>query len=196
MVTMGVPNFLHCEITIAAARAGKHVVCEKPLCRTPEEADRMIEACRSGGVLLLYAEELLFAPKYVRAQALVHEEAVGSVFLVRHSEEHSGPHMPWFWDVNLSGGGVLMDRGCHSIELGRWVLGKPAVKSVTGVLGTYVQADKTEGEDHSVCIVEYEGGCIGVAENSWAKGGVWTIDARSLAPRGTSAPISYAGVPC
>jgi myo-inositol 2-dehydrogenase / D-chiro-inositol 1-dehydrogenase len=64
--------------------------------------------------------------------------------------------------VDKSGGGVLLDMGCHSIEYARWVFGKPAVKSVYASLGTYVHADKTRGEDHSLCIVEYEGGCVGV----------------------------------
>ena len=57
-------------MTVDAAKAGKHVICEKPLCRTLEEADQMIDACRKQGVLLLYAEELFFAPKYVRAKTL------------------------------------------------------------------------------------------------------------------------------
>jgi predicted dehydrogenase len=73
--------------------------------------------------------------------------------------------------VDRSGGGVLLDMGCHSIEFARWVLGKPQVKSVTAVMGTYVHSDKTRGEDHSICIVEYEGGKVGMAENSWAKPG-------------------------
>jgi predicted dehydrogenase len=68
LVTLGLPNHLHAVATLAAAKAGKHVVCEKPLCRTLEEADQMIEACRQAGVLLMYAEELCFAPKYVRAK--------------------------------------------------------------------------------------------------------------------------------
>lgn len=171
MVTVGVPNDRHCQITVDAARAGKHVVCEKPLCRTLEEADRMIRACREAGVLLMYAEELLFAPKYVRAKQLVDEGALGSPFLVKQWEEHSGPHEPWFWDVDRSGGGVLLDMGCHSIEYARWVFGKPPVKSVYAHLGTYVHGGRTRGEDHSLVIVEYEGGRVGFAENSWAKGG-------------------------
>ena len=171
LVTLCLPNDLHCPVTLDAARSGKHVVCEKPLCRTLEEADRMIETCRRHGVLLLYAEELLFAPKYVRAKELADEGALGDVFLVKQWEEHFGPHAPWFWDVNRSGGGVLLDMGCHSIEYARWVLGKPAVKSVTATLGTYVHGDKTRGEDHSLCVVEYEGNRIAVAENSWAKPG-------------------------
>ena len=169
MVVLGLPNHLHAQAASDAAEAGKHVVCEKPLCRTLQEADRMIAACRKAGVLLMYAEELCFAPKYVRARQLVEEGALGRVFLVKQSEEHFGPHMPWFWDVEKSGGGVLLDMGCHSIEYARWVFGKPAVKSVCANLGTYVHGDKTRGEDHSFCIVEYDGGRAALAENSWAK---------------------------
>jgi len=171
LVTVAVPNDLHCRITLDAAAAGKHVVVEKPLCRTLDEADKMIAACKKAGVLLLYAEELLFAPKYVRAKALVDEGGVGTPFLVKQSEEHSGPHMPWFWDVNRSGGGVLLDMGCHSIEYARWVLGKPKVKSVYATMGTYVHKAKTKGEDHAITVVEYEGNKLAMAENSWAKGG-------------------------
>jgi predicted dehydrogenase len=171
LVTLGIPNDLHGRVTLDAAKAGKHVVCEKPLCRTLEEADEMIDACRKAGVLLLYAEELCFAPKYVRAKRLVEEGALGRPFLVKQSEEHFGPHEPWFWDVERSGGGVLLDMGCHSIEYARWVFGKPRVKSVTAQLGLHVHADKTKGEDHSLCIVEYETGQVGLAENSWAKQG-------------------------
>ncbi len=171
MINLCVPNYVHCAITLDAAKAGKHVVCEKPLCMTLEEADQMIDVCKKAGVLLLYAEELCFAPKYVRAKKLVEEGALGKPFLVKQSEEHFGPHMPWFWDVNKSGGGVLLDMGCHSIEYARWVFGKPKVKSVQATLGTFVHADKTRGEDHSLCTVEYEGGMVGLAENSWAKHG-------------------------
>lgn len=171
LVTVACPNYLHAEVTIAAAAAGKHVVCEKPLCRTLEQADQMIEACRKAGVLLMYAEELCFAPKYVRAKKLVDEGALGKAFLVKQSEEHFGPHSAWFWDVDRSGGGVLLDMGCHSIEYARWVFGKPQVKSVWAQLGTHVHADKTRGEDHAICTVEYEGGLVGLAENSWAKTG-------------------------
>lgn len=173
LVTLCIPNYLHEQVTLAVAAARKDIVCEKPLCMNLEQADRMIAACKKADVLLMYAEELCFAPKYVRAKKLVDEGALGKPFLVKQSEEHNGPHMPWFWDVTQSGGGVLLDMGCHSIEYARWVFGKPAVKSVIANLGTYVHQDKTLGEDHSFCIVEFEGGYVGLAENSWAKvGGV------------------------
>jgi len=64
MVTIAAPNYLHAQMTIDIANAGKHVVCEKPLCMTLEEADEMIEVCKKQGVLFMYAEELFFTPKY------------------------------------------------------------------------------------------------------------------------------------
>ena len=184
-------------MAIAAARAGKHVVCEKPLCRTLAEADRMIAACKEAGVHLLYAEELLFAPKYVRAKTLVDEGALGKPFLVKQTEEHDGPHMPWFWDVERSGGGVLLDMGCHSIEYGRWVLGKPPVKSVYAQMGTYVHGDKTQGEDHSLVHHRVRGGrpwCW--PRTAGPSAAASTTAARSTAARASPAPICCAARPC
>jgi hypothetical protein len=99
MVTIAAPNALHAAMTLDAANAGKHVVCEKPLCMTLEEADLMIDTCRQRGVLLLYAEELFFTPKYVKAKQMADEGAFGKVYLVKQTEKHFGPHAPWFWDV-------------------------------------------------------------------------------------------------
>ncbi len=170
-VTVGVPNYLHEEVVTAAAQAGKHIMCEKPFARTFDEAERMLAAVKAAGVKLVYGEMLCFAPKYVRAKRLVDEGALGKVFLVKQSEEHDGPHMPWFWDVNLSGGGVLLDMGCHSIEFARWILNRPPIKSVQATLGTFVHSDRTQGEDHSICVIEFTNGAIAVAENSWGKTG-------------------------
>src|SRR5438105_4929503 len=71
MIVVGVPNDLHCRVTVDAAAAGKHVVMEKPLCLNLSDADRMIEACRRAKVKLMYAEELCFTPKYVRFKQLL-----------------------------------------------------------------------------------------------------------------------------
>ena len=171
MITVACPNDLHAEVTIAAARAGVHVVCEKPLCLSLRQADAMLAACREAGVKLMYAEELLFAPKYVRAKQLVDEGALGEVYLVKQGECHFGPHSDWFWDIDRSGGGVLMDMGCHSVEFGRWIYGKARPLSVYAHLGRFAHQERTRGEDHSLCVVEYEGGRLAVAENSWARTG-------------------------
>ena len=170
-VTITAPNTLHCEMTLAAAEAGKHVICEKPLCVTIEEADAMIAACREHGVLLMYAEELLFTPKYLKAKEMADSGAFGKVHLIKQSEKHSGPHSDWFWDVERSGGGALLDLGCHGIAFAHWFLNKPALKSVYTHLGTYVHAEKTRADDEAVTILEFEGGAFSIIENSWAKRG-------------------------
>ncbi len=171
MVSITAPNRLHAQITIDAAKAGKHVVCEKPLCITLEEADAMIDACRRAGVLLLYAEELFFAPKYVKAKQMADEGAFGRVHLVKQGEKHSGPHSPWFWDVEQSGGGAVMDLGCHGIAFCWWFLGKPKVKSVYAQMATQVHGERTQGEDEAITIVEFETGAVGMIESSWNRPG-------------------------
>jgi len=171
MVTITAPNNLHAQMTIDIANAGKHVVCEKPLCMTLEEADEMIDTCKKQGVLLLYAEELFFTPKYVKAKEMADQGAFGKVYMVKQSEKHFGPHAPWFWDVEKSGGGVFMDMGCHGIAFCYWFLDRPEIKNVYCQMNTYVHADKTKGEDNSVCIIEFAGGAVGLIEDSWARRG-------------------------
>jgi predicted dehydrogenase len=171
MITITAPNHLHAQMTIDAANAGKHVVCEKPLCVTLEQADIMVETCKQKGVLLLYAEELYFTPKYVKAKQMADEGAFGKVYLVKQSEKHFGPHSPWFWDVELSGGGVFMDMGCHGIAFCYWFLGRPKIKTVYCHMATFVHGDKTRGEDNTICMLEFDNGALGVVEDSWARRG-------------------------
>jgi predicted dehydrogenase len=171
MVTITAPNYLHCQMTVDIAKAGKHVVCEKPLCMTLEEADLMVETCTKQGVLFMYAEELFFTPKYVKAKEMADQGAFGKVYLVKQSEKHFGPHAPWFWDVQQSGGGVFMDMGCHGVAFAYWFLGRPKLKSVTCQMGTYVHNAITKGEDNSLCILEFEDNKIALIEDSWARRG-------------------------
>lgn len=169
MIVIGAPNHTHCEIALAAAAAGKHIVVEKPLCLNLKEADRMIEACKKAGVKLMYAEELCFTPKYVRLKALLDEGALGAPVLIKQSEKHDGPHAAHFWDVEKSGGGVTMDMGCHALQFFRWLNGKVPAKSVYAQMSTSVHKDKTRGDDNAIIIIEFENGVIGLAEESWTK---------------------------
>ena len=169
MVVIGIPNDLHCEVVVAAAQAGKHIVIEKPFCLNMAEADQMIEAAREANVKLMYAEELCFAPKYVRLKQLLDSGALGEPTLIKQSEKHDGPHAPHFWDVERSGGGVVMDMGCHAIEFFRWMLGRPPVRSVYAQMSTQVHMDKTVGEDNALLILEFENGTTCLAEESWTK---------------------------
>lgn len=171
MVTITAPNRLHAQMTIDIAKAGKHVVCEKPLCMTLEEADEMVEVCQQQGVLFMYAEELFFTPKYVKAKEMADQGAFGDIYLVKQSEKHYGPHAPWFWDVEQSGGGVFMDMGCHGIAFAYWFYDRVPIKSVMAQMGTYVHSEITKGEDNSLCILEFENGAVALIEDSWARTG-------------------------
>lgn len=171
LVVLGVPNDLHCAITLDCLAAGKHVVVEKPLCLTLAEADQMVAAAKRAKRKLMYAEELCFAPKYVRLKQLLDSGALGSPTLVKQAEKHDGPHAPHFWDIDRSGGGVTMDMGCHAIEFFRWMLGRPKIKSVYAQMSTQVHGAKTRGEDIAILILEFENGAIGMAEESWTKPG-------------------------
>jgi myo-inositol 2-dehydrogenase/D-chiro-inositol 1-dehydrogenase len=171
VVEICLPNYLHASATIKAAKAGKHIIIEKPLAVTLEEADEMIAVCKANNVKLMYAEELCFAPKYERARQLVKDGAVGDIFMLKQGEKHSGPHSDWFYDINLAGGGVIMDMGCHALGWFRWMLDHAKVTSVYATMSTVFHKGRTKGEDNSVIIVEFENGVTAVAENSWAKHG-------------------------
>lgn len=171
VVDICLPNYLHAEATLKAAAAGKHIIIEKPLAVTLEDADAMIAACKKAGVKLMYAEELCFAPKYERVRHLVNEGAIGDIYMLKQAEKHSGPHSDWFYDINLAGGGVLMDMGCHGIAWFRWMLNNAKAVSVYASLDTVLHKNRTKAEDNSVVIIEFENGVTGVVENSWAKHG-------------------------
>ena len=171
VVDICLPNYLHAPTTLKAAAAGKHIIIEKPLAITLEEADNMIDACKKANVKLMYAEELCFAPKYERVRQMVKEGAIGDVYMLKQSEKHSGPHTDWFYDIDLAGGGVLMDMGCHAMAWFRWMLNNTKVVSVYATMSTVLHKQRTKGEDNSVVIIEFENGITAVAENSWAKHG-------------------------
>lgn len=167
VVAVGLPNNLHAEVALAALEAGKHVVMEKPLCLTLEDADRIVRVARDKGLSVGYAEELCFCPKLVRAKALVDAGAIGRLFWLKQVETHSGPYSDWFFDPALAGGGALMDMGCHSIEYARWMYGKPKVRRVTAHLHTHVHADRGQVDDQCVLYLEMEGDRTALIESGW-----------------------------
>jgi len=130
-----VPNYARVEVTriiveeVRQGRAGvKAVAYEKPLARNLREAMEIYELINKAGLLHGYLENQVFAPSVVRGRELAWRRGAaltGRPYLSRAAEEHSGPHSPWFWNPLLSGGGVLLDMGCHSIEAGRFLLSEP-----------------------------------------------------------------------
>ena len=169
VIDIGLPNYLHHEACMKVAAAKKHVIIEKPLALTLEQADEMIDACKKNGVLLMYAEQLCFTPKYERARMLVESGAVGNVYMIKQSEKHSGPHSAWFYKKETAGGGVMMDMGCHALAWFRWMNKNNPVKSVYADMKTVMH--DTDCDDNTVAIIEFENGVTAVAENSWARHG-------------------------
>ena len=106
VVVVALPNFLHEEAVTVAARAGKAVLCTKPLGRNAEEARRMLEIVEQAGVFGGYLEDLCYTPKTLEGDRAVQAGAIGEVTWVRSREAHPGPHSAWFWDGRLTGGGA------------------------------------------------------------------------------------------
>jgi predicted dehydrogenase len=104
------------------------IACEKPLARNVAEAKRMVELVEKAGLLHGYLENQLFTPGVTRGKEIIWARGAsltGRPYLARAAEEHSGPHMPWFWQGELQGGGVLNDMMCHSVEVARYLLTAP-----------------------------------------------------------------------
>jgi predicted dehydrogenase len=134
-VWISTPNFTRLQVMdeiVAAIRNGGAslvgIACEKPLGRNSAEARKMLALARSIGVLDGYLENQVFTPAITRGKAILWARGAaltGPPYLARAAEEHSGPHMPWFWDGEQQGGGVLNDMMCHSVEVARFLLTPP-----------------------------------------------------------------------
>jgi len=161
LVSICVPTFLHKEIAVAAMRHGKHVVCEKPLALNVPQAAEMVTTAREEGVLLMYAEDWVFAPALRRAVAICEEGAIGEVLFVRAKESHSGSHSPFAKKLRYCGGGALIHLGIHPIGFCLYFFEKKPrrVWGVTtpGVDGNLLHED-FEGEDWGIGVIEFEDG--------------------------------------
>lgn len=171
-VVIGLPNHLHREAALLAAQAGKAILCTKPLARTGAEARAMLEAVEKAGVFHGYLEDLVYTPKTLKALEAVKNGALGRVLWVRSRETHGGPHSDWFWKKESSGGGVIVDMGCHCIEIGRTFVGKD-VRPVEVMCWADTQVHPIDAEDTAIGLVRYDNGAVAQFEVSWAfRGGM------------------------
>jgi predicted dehydrogenase len=135
-VWIGVPNFVRLDTMREIHRLVKAgwaklvgVACEKPLGRTLAEAREMLRLAEDAKLMHGYLENQVFSSAVQRGKDIVWRRAVpvcGRPYLARAAEEHSGPHMPWFWQAQRQGGGVLSDMTCYSVEVGRFLLIRPS----------------------------------------------------------------------
>ncbi|MCA1736877.1 MAG: Gfo/Idh/MocA family oxidoreductase [Actinobacteria bacterium] len=172
VVVVGLPNHLHEEAIELAAKAGKAVLCTKPLARTAEEAKRILDTVEKAGVFGGYLEDLCYTPKTLKAINTVKAGAIGDVTWVRSRETHPGPHSAWFWDGRLTGGGAIIDLGCHCIEIIRSFVGKEN-RPVEVMCWTDTFVHPIEDEDNAIALIKFESGAVGQFEVSWTfRGGM------------------------
>jgi len=172
-VDLCLPNHLHLDAALQAARAGKHILCEKPLGRTAEEAKAMLEAAESAGILHCYGENLLFTPDMQEILSVVERGVIGKPLWMRGREGHFGPHSPWFYEKKFSGGGALLDMGCHLIGAFN-ILSKQKAEAVFAHTPTLHHP--TDCEDNALALIRYGGNQMGQVEASWTqKGGMAVV---------------------
>ena len=172
VVVVGIPNHVHKEAILMAARAGKKILCTKPLARTAAEAKEILDAVEKAGVWAGYLEDLVYTPKTLKALEAVRNGALGRVLWVRSREAHPGPHSAWFWDNEMAGGGAIVDMGCHCIEIIRNFIGKE-IRPVEVMCWTDTLVHPIEAEDHGIALIRFANRSIGQFEVSWAfRGGM------------------------
>lgn len=166
VVDVCTPTHRHAEIAIRAAEAGRHVICEKPLARTIEDADAIVAACEGAGVRLFVAHVVRFFPEYEAARRVVVEGGIGDPAVLRLKRASSRPRRPagqWLFDHGLSGG-LVLDLMIHDFDYARWVAGE-----VVAVFCRSVGADRPELRvDHAYAILTHESGAISHVTGSWA----------------------------
>lgn len=167
-VYVATPVFLHCPQTVAALRAGKHVLCEKPTSLHPDETEVMIAAAREADRVLGVAFYRPFYPKVQRARELIAAGAIGRptlVWVTAHMwfDEKALEHRHWFLEPLKSGGGPFIDVGCHRIDLLNHFFGSPRVLSAAFSNQTHSFAV----EDAATVVLEYPGAIRVVLDCRW-----------------------------
>ncbi len=174
----GGPNDVHAEPCIAAARAGKHILCEKPLARTAKEAAAMLDAVTKAGVKNMVSFNYRYVPAIRQAYELIRSGKLGEIYHFRAvylQEWIMDPSFPMVWrlDKNRAGSGALGDLGAHIIDLARFLVGEP--RRVSAMTRTFIKdrplADQSgKGEvtvdDAFVSLFEFENGALGTLEAS------------------------------
>ena len=171
----GGPNDVHAEPCIAAAQAGKHVFCEKPLGRTAEEAKAMLDAVTKAGVKHMVAHNYRFVPAIVQARHLIESGALGRIYHFRAvylQEWIMDPNFEKVWrlDKSIAGSGALGDLGSHIIDLARYLVGEPT--KTMAMTKTFIDErplpgggrGKVDVDDAFVSLMEFENGAIGTLE--------------------------------
>lgn len=171
-VSVCTPNYLHAEVSIAAAERGSHVLVEKPMAGTEQEAIEMIEAARKNGVYLMVGHNQRLMPSHVKAKEILESGRLGKVISFRTSFGHAGPEgwsidgrNSWFFRKDEAIMGAMGDLGVHKSDLIRWLL-DDEVSDVAAFVGT-LHKTGTDIDDNATCLLRMKKGTIGTLVASW-----------------------------
>jgi predicted dehydrogenase len=192
-VTICSTNDMHADLAVAAARARKHMMVQKPMATTLADCDRIVEAVEAAGVLYYQSHNLRFDDVHQELKRRVDAGAVGRINLVRRRHSHAfallNPKvLDWMMDAKQAGGGAFMDEGAHAALWFLWMFGAP--RSVMGMVTTMLTQQQPGIEEAGVLLYRYDSGMIGIHQSSWTElAGPTTIeiygDAGTIVVEGT-----------
>jgi UDP-N-acetylglucosamine 3-dehydrogenase len=164
-VVVATPNKYHCEISKAFLEAGKNVLCEKPITKTLEEAKELVEAAKKSKAFFKTGSNHRYFPNVQKAKELLDQNKIGRIVFARGWIGTNGQYVQnsWFVDKELSGGGTLLDNGCHIMDIFRWLLGK--VNECKGYSINKVWP--TELEDTALALYKTVDGKVFFLQSSW-----------------------------
>jgi predicted dehydrogenase len=168
-VDICLPHHLHAPAIFDAAAAGKHILCEKPMCINLEEADRIVDAVKKAGIIYMSGHNQLFVPAIREMRRLIDEGVIGRVRWIRSQDSFianpAGFKGAWRANLKLQGGGELIDTGYHPTYRLMY-LARANVAAVRGTMGRFLQP--VEGDDTASVQVRFTNGVIGEVLTSWA----------------------------
>ncbi|GGH84395.1 putative dehydrogenase [Pullulanibacillus pueri] len=171
-ISVCLPNYLHAPVSIDSLNAGKHVLCEKPMATSREEAEAMIAAAKENGKKLMIAHNQRFVSSHVKAKQILDSGELGKVYTFRTTFGHPGPEAwsvdgagSWFFDKKRAFIGALGDLGVHKSDLIRYLLGE--IVEVGSLVETNAK-ENTDVDDNAVTLLKTESGAIGTLTASWS----------------------------
>jgi len=181
-VSVCAANAYHAPITIQALKAGKHVLCEKPMAMSVDECREMIKAADASGKVLMIGHNQRFVPAHIKAREIIQSGEIGNVISFRTTFGHGGPEMwsadkssnTWFFKKDIANLGVIADLGVHKIDLIRWLTGEE-ITEVSAFMCTLDKKDQTgkaiDVDDNAICLLRLKSGAIGTMTASWTNYG-------------------------
>lgn len=203
VIDIATPNDLHADIAIAAAKAGKHIICEKPLAPTAEDAKRMLDAVTKAGVVSAVAFNYRRTPAVALAKRFINEGAIGTILNFRGTylqDWSADPNSPlsWRFQRSIAGSGAVGDIGSHVVDLARYLVGE--ISQVNSIVSTYVKSrplqasgfdslggasasngprGEVDVDDESITLVRFRDGAVGSIEasrNAWGRNNFITFE--------------------